>query len=131
MKEITLPSGAILKIGNIPFDDSNNLKKAVMREMKLISMDQHRNLLDMYKDILCASFSSEEVEKCLWLCMNRCLYNDLKIEKKTFDPKSAREDFTDVQMEVAVECLTPFTNALWQLLQRMLAMGAGSIQESK
>lgn len=133
MKEVLLSSGAVLKIGNIPFEDANNLKKAVMRELKSISVLSTRQLMDLYKDYLCTALASEDVERCLWECMKRCIYNrgsgDLKIDKETFQPSESRIDFTEVQMEVAVDCLTPFGKSLFAALQRMLEMGAVGIPQ--
>lgn len=133
MKEITLASGALLKIGEISFDEANNLKKAVMRELKGISIISTRQLLDLYKDYLCTALASEDVEKCLWECMKRCTYDrgsgDLKIDKDSFRPLDSRIDFTQIQMEVAMDCLTPFGKALFATLQRMLEMGAVNFQQ--
>jgi hypothetical protein len=133
LKEVQLSSGAILKIGSIPFEDANNLKKAIMRELKGISVISTRQLMDLYKDYLCTALASEDVERCLWECMKRCIYNrgagDLKIDKESFQHPDARIDFTEVQMEVAVDCLTPFGKSLLHALQRMLALGAVNIPQ--
>lgn len=131
MKEVTLPSGAILKIGRVPFDAANNLKKSVVGIMKSIPFVKEREALDLYKEHLCAIFSNEEIEQKLWVCMERCTYNDFKITKQTFDPDEARADFTDVQVEVGIACLAPFGNALWQLLQRVLSTAEGASQKQK
>ena len=133
MKEVTLPSGAVLKIGKIPFDAANNLKKAVVGIIQGISFEKGREALDLYKEHLCGLFSNEEVEAKLWICMERCTYNsgngDLKITKATFESEEARGDFTEVQMEVGLACLTPFGKGLYALLQRMLAMGESVSQK--
>jgi hypothetical protein len=131
MKEIILSSGALLKIGDIPFETSNNLKKALMREIKGIKVESSKQMIDLYKDYLCAAFSSEDVERCLWECMKRCLYNGLKIDKDTFESSQARIDFTDVQIEVGIDCLIPFSKPLFAGLQRMLAIGGENIPVSK
>lgn len=128
MTEVTLPSGAVLKIGMIPFDASNNLKKAVLKEMQGIQIHSTRQIMDMCKDYLCLSFASEPVETCLWECMKRCTYNngngDMKIEKSTFENPIALGDFTHIQMEIALACLIPFGKGLFAVLQRMLAASA-------
>lgn len=133
MKEITLPSGSVLKIGHIPFDLSNSLKKAVIKEVRSIPMVSNRQLMDLYKEYLCAVIASEEVERCLWECMKRCIYNngrgDLKIDKDSFETPEGRIDFTDIQIEVGQDCLLPFGPALWRVLQRMLAQGADGIPQ--
>jgi hypothetical protein len=133
MKEVQLPSGAVLKIGTIPFEDANNLKKAVMREIKGVPIKNSKETMDLYKDYLCSAFGSEEVEKALWECMKRCIYNsglgDLKIDLSTFQNVQAREDFTTVQVEVGIESLAPFGKSLWQLLLRMVAFTEGAIPQ--
>lgn len=132
MKEISLPSGAILNIGDVPFEASNNLKKVVMKEFKGIEINSAQQLIELCKDYICTVFSSESVEACLWECMKRCTYNNLKIDKNTFESIEARQDFTDVQWEVGQECLLPFGKSLLVVLQRVLALAGGAITpESK
>lgn len=126
MKEVRLPSGAVLKIGSIPFDPSNELKKAVMVKVLQIPITSKNEVLNVSKDMLCLLLSDERVEQCLWKCMERCLYSDsrgeLKIDKGTFEPFDCRQDFIDVQAAVAEECLMPFSKGLFALLQRVLAL---------
>lgn len=131
MDEIELPSGAVLKIGDIPMKAANELKKAVMREVKNIPLQSTKQVIDLYKDYLCTLFSSDDIEKCLWVCMKRCLYNEFKIEESTFEPVAARDDFTKVQFEVAMAVLRPFGPALLAVLQQMLATEGGNFLASK
>jgi hypothetical protein len=130
MQEVELPSGAILKIGDIPLKAANDLKKAVMKELKSIPLESTKQLIDLYKDYICSLFSSDEIEKCLWVCMKRCLLNtgsgDFKIEETTFEPSELRTDFTKVQFEVAIAVLKPFGPALLAVLQQMLATEGGN-----
>lgn len=130
MKDVTLPSGALLQIGTVPFDATNNLKKAVMKEVKAIPMTSTKILIDLSKDYVCGILGSDEVEKCLWECMKRCLYNGMKIDKATFESEEARSDFTDVQMEVGQHCLLPFGKSLMLLLQLTLVQMRKNIQAS-
>lgn len=135
MKEVVLPSGAVLKIGHIPFDLCNSLKKAVIKEVRSIPMVSQRQLMDLYKEYLCAVLASHEVEHCLWECMKKCIYNngrgDLKIDKDSFESEQGRTDFTDIQVEVGKDCLLPFGQGLWRALQLMLAQGVENIPQSK
>lgn len=135
MKEVVLQSGSVLRIGDIPFDTANNLKKAVMRQIQGIPIQSSKQLIDLYKDYLCAAFASNEVETCLWECMKRCTYNNgsgnLKIEKTSFESQVGREDFTEIQIEVGQESLLPFSKPLFAALQRMLATGAENFPASK
>lgn len=122
MKEIKCPSGAILKMGVIPFEDANRLKKVLAREIKGIKITSLQEIVEVCKNYLCAGISSDEVENCLWDCFKRCTYNNLKIDKQTFESVEARYDFTDIQLAVAEECLLPFGKSLSVALQRLLAM---------
>lgn len=125
MREISLSSGAVLKIGSIPFDTANTLKKVIIRDLKSIPIDSQKQVIDICKDYLCLAFGSEEVEKCLWECMKRCTYNagagDLKIDKETFMSLESRKDFTEIQFEVGKEALMPFLPGLFAVLQVLLA----------
>lgn len=133
MKEIPLPSGAVLKISTIPFEAANNLKKVVMRDMKHLSLDSSKQVLDLCKDYLCLAFGSDEVEKCLWECMKKCIYNsgsgDFKIDSQTFESVKAREDFTEVQFQVGSEALLPFSKGLFAVLQNLLGRVTANIPQ--
>ncbi len=119
MKEVKLPSGAVLKLNPAPFADAKALYQAVLEEIKGISMFSATEMVSVYKDIFCAGFSSRKIEACLWECLKRCTYNnnsgsgDLKIDISTFEPVSAREDYTTVCMEVAKENINPFVKSLY------------------
>lgn len=113
MREVTLPSGAILKVNPAPFTDAKSLYKAILAEAKDIKIDSKTELASIFKDIFCSSFASDVVESKLWPCMRRCLYNDLKVEESTFEPEKSREDFTQVCMEVAKENVSPFLKNLY------------------
>lgn len=112
MKEVKLPSGAILKINMAPFSDSKALYKSLLAEIKSISISSETQFASVFKDIYCAGFSSDKVETALWPCMKRCLYNELKVDESTFEPVSAREDYTKVCLEVAQENVLPFVKDL-------------------
>lgn len=120
-----LPSGAVLKIGAIPFKASNTLKKEVMKQVMAIDM-KGKDKLGIGKDVLCSVLSSDEVEKALWECMGRCIYSDgrgdLKIDEGTFEPVESRVDFTECQMEVAQECLLPFGKSLYAVLEQISSL---------
>lgn len=130
MKEVKLPSGAVLKIGIVPFDACNELKKAVMQEVKGISIARVKDVMDVSKDYICTVFGSDAVEMKLWECMKRCTYNsgkgDLKLDKDTFEAIEARQDFTEVQIEVGMECLGPFGKSLYAVLLHLLDQAAQS-----
>jgi len=115
VKEVELPSKAILKIHHTPFEVSLALNEAVIEELKGLQFDSQTDMLKIYKDIFCTGFSSKKIKECLWKCFERCTYNsgngDLKIDKNTFDPMDARQDYAAVCMEVAQYNIAPFVKA--------------------
>lgn len=125
MKEVVLPSGAILKITISPFAISKALYQAILKDVKGIKVDSKTELSNVYKDLFCIGFSSPEIEKCLWECLKRCTYNngkgDLKIEESTFEPLESRQDYMGVCIEVVKENTLPFVKSLYAEFQQILA----------
>ncbi len=119
MKEIKLPSGAVLKITPSPFSDSRALYQAILKEAKDIPINSKVDMAAVYKDLFCIGFSSPEIEKCLWACFQRCTYNagngDLRIDEKTFEPVERRDDYMKVCMEVTKENVLPFVKSLYAM----------------
>lgn len=130
MKEIKLPSGAVLKITPSPFSDAKALYQALLKEAKHIHFNSKAEMSEVFKDFFCLSFSSPEVEARLWECLKRCQYcdkrGDLKIDKDTFEPVEAREDYTKVCAEVTKENVLPFVKSLYVEYETALAMTAKS-----
>ncbi len=126
MREFKCHSGAILKINAAPFKDARALYKAVLKEAKGVDVSSKTEIPSLYKELFCVAFSSDEVEKALWACLNRCTYDngngDLKIDDSTFEPVAARDDYLQVCMEVAKENVLPFGKSLYAEYLAMLAM---------
>lgn len=126
MKEVKLPSGATLKITPSPFKDAKSLYQAILKEAKGVSINSKTEMAEIFKNLFCIGFSSEEIERHLWVCFSRCTYNggkgDLKIDADTFEPIEARDDYMQACMEVAKENILPFVKSLYAEYQRMLAM---------
>lgn len=120
-KEFELPSGALLKIQLAPFADSKALYQAVLEEMKDIQLNSSDELFNLFKDAACAGFSSKKIEAALEVCFKRCLYNDLKIDRNTFEPEEARQDFVHVCIYVAQENIMPFLKSLSAQFQQLSA----------
>lgn len=116
MKEVKLPSGAVLKITPSPFKEANALLKALSRDLKGVQLNSKYEVGEMIKNALCAAVSSTEVESCIWACFARCLYNggagDLKITEDTFEPIKARQDYIAACIEVGTVNVGPFLNGL-------------------
>ena len=120
MREVKMPSGATLKITPAPFSESKALYQALLREVKGIPINKDMPMVELYKSLYTSAFSSAEVEKALWPCMSRCLYNDLKVTPDTFEPVEARQDYEQVCIEVAKENAGPFANRLYAELKLSL-----------
>lgn len=123
MREIQLPSGAILKINPAPFADAKNLYQALLKELKEVQIDSKMEVVNLYKELFCIGFSSPVIESFLWKCLERCSYNrgqgDMKIDKDTFEPLESREDFMTVCIEVAKDNVNPFAKSLFAEYKRM------------
>jgi hypothetical protein len=131
MKEFTLTSGAILKMGNLPFSVSKSLLQAVFEEIKSVKISSQAEILQVAKDIFCAGITSKKVEIALAECFKKCIYCDkrgeLKIDDDTFEPSEAREDYIEVCTLVMKESLTPFSKSLFVQLKMLL----GIIEQSR
>ncbi len=129
MREVKLPSGAILKIGQVPFETSKSLYQAVLRGLQHVSLKSDGEMANLYKDFFCTGFTSPEIEHWLWKCLERCTYNacgigdaDLKIDGGTFELRERRQDYVPVCVEVAKDNIDPFAKSLYVEYQRYLAM---------
>ena len=109
MRKVTLPSGAELTVNIAPFKDAKALFQALLKEWKDMGPDLPSNLGKMFS----SAFSSLEVEKALWPCLTRCLYNGEKITPDVFEPDEARQDFIPACLEVVSDDITPFTKGLF------------------
>ena len=119
MKEEKLPSGAVLQIGLSSFADSKALYQAVLEECRMVTISGlgKSEMANLYKDLVCIGFSSPKIEKALNECFKQCLYNNgtgaLKIDKDTFEPAEARQDYMNVCLAVLKENINPFVKSLY------------------
>lgn len=119
MREVKLPSGAVLKIAPGTFAQSKTLWEAVLKVLRGVPITGTGNLemVDLYKNLFADGFTSPEVQAALWPCLQHCLYNDgtgdVKIEQSVFEPVAARQDMLKVFMEVTKENIDPFLKGLY------------------
>jgi hypothetical protein len=128
-REVSLPSGALLKVNAAPFPEANNLYKAILKE----AQERDLNTLNFAKQVYCIAYSSVFVEASLWKCLERCFYNngvDLKITLSTFEPESARQDYAVVVAEVIRENVEPFFRNL-SAVSSILSEITGKVQKSE
>lgn len=116
-KVVELSSGAKLTVKLAPFADSRTLYQAILEEAKDIRLNPNDEVdVNFFKDGFCAFLSSKKVEAALDKCMQRCLVNELKIDKDTFESEERREDYFTVVTEVAMHNIAPFTKSLYAKL---------------
>lgn len=114
MQTHKLPSGAELRFNLAPFKNGRSLYQSILREVKTIRLDDNDELsMDMFKDLFCVVLASEEIEKNLFVCMEKALYDGIKITDDTFEPEEARQDYLECLMIVAWENILPFGKALF------------------
>lgn len=117
IKKIKLSSGADLAIHETPFKKAKALFNAALEELKDLKMDPMQDIdANFWKGLFCAGFSSKKIDQCLEECMKHVTYNGLTIDEKTFEPKSAREDYMSVCFEVFQENVHPFLKNLYAQL---------------
>lgn len=92
MTEIDLPSGAKLRISLSSFPVARDLFQASMETLKDTKISSSTEIdVNLFKELICSGFASKKMEKCLWECMKKSLYNGQKITEETFEPEEARE----------------------------------------
>ena len=113
---ISLPSGKELVVNPAPFAQSKDLLQAILAEMHMIHIGKTQNGMEFMKEVLCRGFASASIEKALWACFPRCLYDGRKIDKDSFEKSDCRGDYVQVCIEVAKENVLPFMNGLYAQL---------------
>lgn len=115
MKEVKLPSGAVLKITPGSFVESKELYQACLSELKGVPVNTEMQMQALMKDLMATMFSSKPIEVALWACMRRCTYNDKRMEKpdEIFEAEAARGDYIPACMEVAEVNIAPFMKSLF------------------
>lgn len=116
MRQVILPSGAVLAVGIAPFNEAKGLQQACLRELRHISVGRALPMEGMLKDIFCVAYASPEVEAAMRPVIIRSTYNGEKIDlakPDIFEPVEARSDYYQVLAEVAQDNIGPFMNFLF------------------
>lgn len=123
MEKHVLPSGAELEVHLAPFADAKALAQAILEEMKCLQLNPKDEIdTNMWKNIVCIGFSSKKIEACLNKCLDRCLYNGMRILPDTFEPEEARQDYMEVLMHVAKANNLPFVKSLFAKYAHILGI---------
>lgn len=122
MKEISLPSGAKLRLHEAPIEKSHELYQAVLAEVgevefKVSKEIENFGVQELLKNILCKGFSSKRVHAAATACFEKCLYNDEKLSMGTFEAAERRQDFTPALTAVVEENIAPFAKGLWSVFE--------------
>lgn len=113
MIKVKLHSGKELKITLAPFTEARKLYQVIAGELKGIKMSGSTEIdYSLGKDVICTLLESKRIEKALAKCMERCLYNGLKISDATFEPEEARGDYLMICTKVAEANIRPFVKSL-------------------
>lgn len=132
MSEFTSKNGVKVKIDPSTFKNAlelkNNIEKALLKEnidVANIDIDIGKikdNKVDfaMFSSLskyIMIIDSDENVHKSIFKCLERCLYNDLKITEETFEPIKARADYYEIIIACIKENLSPFLKTLFSKLK--------------
>lgn len=110
--EVTLPSGKILKVTAAPFAEAKDLYESMLEQLSDLKIESNTEMLAIYKDLFCKTFSNKRVAKALEACLKRSTYDNKRIDDTVFEPLDAREDYILVLWEVAQHNLAPFMKNL-------------------
>lgn len=128
MKEVTLPTGAILGLQMADFEDGTALYQTLCSELlgvQLPTSIQGQDIkslaginINELKDVFLKLMGSKEIHTAIWKCMACCTYTPsgsttpVRITKNTFREVDAREDFFPVAKEVLTYNVGPFFKSL-------------------
>lgn len=116
MKEITVPSGATVKIGLASFGEAMALKSIIAKELAASPLKIDLNSLTMESDIDLSAIASTilmvdanpAVHAALFSCLARSTYSGEKITQNTFEPEAARGDYYPIVISALEVNLLPF-----------------------
>lgn len=124
--KIDLPSGAVLDITLLPFEEAWHVQQLVAKEVERINFDPRSidfsnfmasDVLNL-KNPICSILSSQVVIDAAKQCFKKCTYNGLKIDSQTFESREARTDFLPVVFNVLKENISPFFENLLSSLKK-------------
>lgn len=124
MDKIDLPSGAVLEIGLLPYEDAWKVQQKVAAVFETLKIDIEKiDLKNLFAtDIMAIKgpimhlLSNEVIIAAAKDCFKKCLYNGLKIDVLTFDSKEARGDYLYCVFHVLKANIEPFFAGLVSFL---------------
>ena len=124
--DIKLPSGSMLHITLLPYEDAWGVCQEVTAFMEKVKIDLKSIDWEDYKksDVaalaspLFSIVSSKEVIAAAKKCFCRVTVNGLKIDSMTFESKESRKDFIPTVFHVLRENIAPFFDNLLSSLPK-------------
>lgn len=125
MIKTTLPSGSILEITLLPFEEAWGVSQMITKEIEKIDFDIksidwtsfHMTNVVNLKNPICAILSSKEIIDAAKICFKRATYNGLKIDSQTFEKREYRADFLPAVFHILRENISPFFENLFSSLK--------------
>jgi len=123
MNRIELPSGSILEVQLLSFEEAWNIFQLFSKTIEEMNMDikdfsffkqddDKRNFTFVdflkLKGPICSILSNKSLSEAGVRCLDRCIYNGLKIDRRTFDSQEARGDFLPSLFYALKENVSPF-----------------------
>ena len=116
IERIKLPSGALLDITLMPYEEAWAISQTVTRCLEKIQIDlksvDFHNLMATdiihFKGPICALLASQEIIDAEKKCFPRCTIDNHKIDGQTFEKAESRADFIPVVFYVLKENIAPF-----------------------
>lgn len=116
MKEVNLPSGAVIRIDEAPFEDALELNDIFLEELRSVNFSVKNEIGSMLAAAVLAVAPSKKFRAAVLKCMERCLYDGATMNKEFWKAgKIKREDFYSACHSVSEENLRPFENDLYSL----------------
>lgn len=119
MKEFTTQANnASVKINIASFQEAMALKNAIQKAFieSGVKIKAEDNLEDILYLIMSLD-SNEQVNKEIFNCLKRCLYNNQKIIADIFEDEKVREDYYEIVYACLEVNLKPFIKALFSKLK--------------
>ena len=125
-EKITLPSGAILDITLMPFEAAWDVCQLVTKEIEKLAIDP--SVLSIFskdektdvtiaelfnlKGPICSILANPILVEAAKICFVKCTYDDIRIDKHTFEKVECRGDFIPAVYFVLKSNLSPFFGSL-------------------
>lgn len=125
MTEILTQNKVKAVISMAPFEDGIRLKNAIVNgladsgiKIESLNMDADIDMSTILSAVMRLD-GSEEVNKAIMACLERCTYNSEKITPHLFDDEKAREDYYEIVIDCVRVNIAPFFKGLASKLPKI------------